>query len=319
MYKAFGTIKDTFYIPALLEEPQVMKKDDIIKVRYEVIDTLNAKLNNTTNKQPLKIQYSKKNIPLLGVVMGIEQSWLDQRIQQANDWSISHALHLKFNSSRKIYSTHVELLDKKDWIVKEWNGEKYTSKLKSITRKVPGSYGYSPESTKKMIQELLKVLRTHSNRLAKSPLSVYGAKKYTKDFQFVYGVIEFGAEHNGIHAHLLINIHPDITEEMVNDIWNNIIDDREGGTAKLYDIRDTTTFGVPRVGSKLQRTKAIKYVVSRVIQYEGIGAVDWNNITGYDLTLNDYHTKLCIEDIPAHTKPERYWGKTKGSHRFRQQ
>jgi hypothetical protein len=319
MTTAFGSIKDTFYIPAVLNESDILKKDDRYKVRYEVIGTLNTKLNYnatslTTGKtiSDIKIKSSKTNIPLLGVTLGIDQSWLDQRVAQASDWSVTHALHLNFKN-RQIYSKHTTILERKGWKKKSWNTESYTSKIGEVTRIVPGSYGWSPESAKQTIQQLLKLLRKESNRLASSPTSKFSAKKYTKDFKVVYGVIEFGAEHGGIHCHLLVNLHPEITQEWIQELW------KEEGTAVLYDIREKESFGVPRTSSKVSREKAVKYVVSRVLQYEGIGAKDWSHVLGTDISSNDYDTKLVIADIPSHKIPERYWGKIEGLHRFRKQ
>lgn len=329
MTTAFGSIKDTFYVPAVLNESIILKKDDRYKVRYEVIGTLNTKLNYnatslTTGKaiSDIKIKSSKTNIPLLGVTLGIDQSWLDQRVAQACDWSVTHALHLNFKN-RQIYSKHKTILKPEDWKTKLWITEDekgfpvireiYTSKIGEVTRIVPGSYGWSPESAKQTIHQLLKLLRKESKRLVECSGSKFSAKKYTKDFKIVYGVIEFGAEHGGIHCHLLVNLHPEITQDWIQELW------KEEGTAVLYDIRNKESFGVPRTASKVSREKAVKYVVSRVLQYEGIGAKDWGHVLGTDISSNDYDSKLVIADIPSHQIPERYWGKIKGSHRFRKQ
>lgn len=308
---AFGTINDTFYIPAVLNEPTITKPSERIKVRYEVIGTLNKRINRdehltslTTGKAvtDIKIKSSMTNIPLLGVSIGIDQEWLDQRVADISSMSFSHALHLNFSSNRKIFTKH---------------GGKYDRDKKRFVEQtitlVPGSHGYSPESAKQTIHHLLKKLRTESNRLCKNPLKHFDAKKHKKDFKLVYGVIEFGAEHGGIHCHLLINIHPDISEEWIQEQW------KDEGTAVLYDIRDKESFGVPRTSSMIQRTKAVTYVVSRALQYEGIGARDWTYDLGVDITLNQYDSQLVIADIPSHQIEERYWGKIKGSHRFRQQ
>jgi len=308
---AFGTTKDTFYIPAVLNESVITKSADRYKVRYEVVGTLNKNLNRdeqltslTTGKAvtDIKIKSSMTNIPLLGVSVGIDQEWLDQRAADIGGISFSHALHLNFSSNRKIFTKH---------------GGRYDSNKKrmveQITTLVPGSYGYSPESAKQTIHHLLKKLRTESNRLCKDPLKYFDSKKHKKDFKLVYGVIEFGSEHGGIHCHLLINIHPDISQEWIQEQWE------DEGTAVLYDIRNRESFGVPRTSSVLQRQKAVTYVVSRILQYEGIGARDWSYDLGVDITLNPYDSQLVIADIPSHQIQPRYWGKTKGSHRFRKQ
>jgi hypothetical protein len=279
---AFGTLNDIFYVPALLVESDITKKEDRKRVRYEVIGTLAKHSSNQTwtsdaNTTPHKIAYTDNLINLIGVAIPIDEQLLRDRVHEVSCLSYSHALHLNFTNK----------------------------KVKN------GSIGYSPASAIQTINYLLKKLREESKRLYKlEGKGVQGSKKKIAEFQQVFGVLEFGSENMGIHSHLLIVCHRGISESWIQEQW------KEEGTARLYDIGNPIPVVSIKFPAKERRDEAVKYVVSRALQYEMIPQVITSNLYG-DITLVDYEGKLVIKDIQEHRKKETYHGRRKNLPRFR--
>ena len=326
--KVFGAATDIFYVPIVINESKITKRDDRRKITYRIVgslskhsqvDTKRASLHTKHDTPKHRINTSGNTIELVGVDVGLDQVLLDERVRQVSSWSFSHLLTLNF-------SHH--------------SGKGYR-------------ISYSIESAKHCVQFLLEEIRRESKRLHKQNLE-FPSKKELQKYQDILGVIEFGPELMGIHFHLLLNCHPDLTEDWIAEKWNLAIRDEkaiddtnrelkkelrkvdasatsvkkllarikklqgEKGSVRLFPI------GVPipptsvRVEKMKERDKAVTYVVSRIMQYEMIPTMTWDDAYG-DITMNEYDIKLVIESIEGHKKNQRYSGRKSNLPRFRKQ
>lgn len=286
---AFGTANDVFHVPISLTESPITKLQDLRMVRYRIIGSLSSHFTHSTHDRGFKHKVSRSDslIELVGITMGIDQELLDKRVRQVSSWSFSHSLHLNF--THRVVPTYTDKLGR--------TVQGYTRSL-------------SVESAKQTIQHLLKQIRTESQYLLKQEKEV--SKKTLKRYAPVYGVIEFGSENAGIHCHILINCHPSITEAWIQDRFLS------EGTVRLHSIGipvPPTSVRAPRM---TERDNAVKYVISRIMQYESIPYGNWGDTYG-DITMNEYDTRLVIDTIESHKTPVRYDGRKKGIPKFRPQ